>query len=353
MRNSNAATLGAAAGTVNTNNATLNDTNAISAGQLIHAVIEVEWDGPQGGTNPQYRMYLNGALVGTLSTPGGGTPAPHRLQHLNDVNNWLGKSNDASFPLFDGTLHEFRIYNNDMATNDITRNWILGPEAALDAQIPKLVVNTTNGQVKIVNPMGQALPAIDFYRITSDDGDGISLNPAGWTSLDGATTVGEGWDPANGTSGELAEFYLDLDGYSGITAGSEFGLGSAFVPGSAQDLEFEYGIYNGFTVSGEVEYVMSVAVPGDYNNDGTVNAADYTTWRNNLGDANETDINNNGDGGGVTASDYTFWKARYGNTSGSGASVDSDSNVPEPTTFVSLVLGSLLMLGSVSRRRVS
>jgi Glycosyl hydrolases family 16 len=92
-----------------------------------------------------------------------------------------------------------------------------------------------------------------------------------------------------------------------------------------------------------------VSVAGDFNGDGIVDAADYTTWRNNLGAVNEAGINNNGDGGGVTESDYAYWKAHFGNTSGPGAGGVAAA-VPEPVT---LLLACAAMLGSafVHRRR--
>jgi hypothetical protein len=79
-----------------------------------------------------------------------------------------------------------------------------------------------------------------------------------------------------------------------------------------------------------------LGVPGDYNNNNVVDAADYVQWRNNLGATTEASINNNGDGGGVTASDYTYWKARFGKTSGSGAG----AAVPESTSLVLLMLAA-------------
>jgi hypothetical protein len=82
-----------------------------------------------------------------------------------------------------------------------------------------------------------------------------------------------------------------------------------------------------------------VAVPGDYNNNKVVDAADYVLWRDNLGAANEASINNNGDGGGVTASDYTYWRTRFGNTSGAGAGSFSAA-VPEPASFVLLMMAA-------------
>ena len=65
-----------------------------------------------------------------------------------------------------------------------------------------------------------------------------------------------------------------------------------------------------------------VDLPGDYNDDGTVNAADYTVWRNTL---HSTDIRADGNGstpgvpdGVVDELDYDYWKANFGQTLGMG-----------------------------------
>jgi hypothetical protein len=52
-------------------------------------------------------------------------------------------------------------------------------------------------------------------------------------------------------------------------------------------------------------------------------------WRNHLGDADETDIHHNGDGGDVSATDYDLWKAHYGKSS-PGAGSGGLAAVPEP-----------------------
>lgn len=82
---------------------------------------------------------------------------------------------------------------------------------------------------------------------------------------------------------------------------------------------------------------------GDYNDDGVVDAADYTTWRDNLGQS--VTLPNDTTAGTVTTADYDVWKSAFGNTSGSGAG----SAVPEPTTAMLLLLTMVSLIGT--RRR--
>ena len=85
--------------------------------------------------------------------------------------------------------------------------------------------------------------------------------------------------------------------------------------------------------------IDAVAVlSGDYNNDGFVNAADYTVWRNNLG-RSALPFNETASLGAVDEADYQAWKDNFGMTSGSGAAA-GESPVPEPSAIV-LILSAL------------
>jgi hypothetical protein len=58
---------------------------------------------------------------------------------------------------------------------------------------------------------------------------------------------------------------------------------------------------------------------GDYNANGTVDAADYTVWRNTFGDTGAglaADGNGNGQ---IDSEDYDFWKSHFGESIGSGS----------------------------------
>ncbi|WP_425394974.1 beta strand repeat-containing protein [Aeoliella sp.] len=80
---------------------------------------------------------------------------------------------------------------------------------------------------------------------------------------------------------------------------------------------------------------------GDYNDDGVVNIADYTVWRNNLGGPGGT-LPNDTTAGEVGAAQYDLWKANFGNAL--PAVGTALANVPEPTTaaLLALVAGSVL-----------
>jgi len=66
-------------------------------------------------------------------------------------------------------------------------------------------------------------------------------------------------------------------------------------------------------------------IPGDYNDDGTVDAADYVVWRK---DPNRT------------PAQYELWRSHFGQTAGSGAGATANVAVPEPATLVPLILAA-------------
>ena len=78
--------------------------------------------------------------------------------------------------------------------------------------------------------------------------------------------------------------------------------------------------------------LLAAADPvGDYNHDGSVDAADYVAWRKS----------------GGSLDGYNTWRAHFGAAAGSGAalhSADSPSApVPEPTSLALCVLGLFAM----------
>ncbi len=58
------------------------------------------------------------------------------------------------------------------------------------------------------------------------------------------------------------------------------------------------------------QFIAGPTLPGDYNNDLTVNAADYTIWRNNLNTS--ANLPNDETPGFVDEGDYQVWKSHFG-----------------------------------------
>jgi hypothetical protein len=82
--------------------------------------------------------------------------------------------------------------------------------------------------------------------------------------------------------------------------------------------------------------------PGDYNGNGTVDAADYVVWR----DGGPL-MNEGASTGMVDVEDYNFWRARFGATSGSG----SVGAVPEASTMLLLIFANGALLTAAVRRK--
>jgi hypothetical protein len=114
--------------------------------------------------------------------------------------------------------------------------------------------------------------------------------------------------------------------------------------------EYQFG-NNSVTIDNlKIEFSEKPAAPGDYNNDGIVNLADYTVWRDNLG-ATIALPNEGADitPGEVTAEDYAFWKSQFGNTA--GTLMSSASVVPEPCSAGLTLLAVIAGLSACRRHR--
>jgi GH35 family endo-1,4-beta-xylanase len=112
---------------------------------------------------------------------------------------------------------------------------------------------------------------------------------------------------------------IDFDGFWGdyeLTVG-----------GQSYDLALEKG----------TSLYSLVVAPGDYNGDGTVDAADYVVWRSAVG---SDDLRADGNGDRIIdTADYDVWRAHFGasyKSSGNGA-----LNLPEPACAMTLFAGAV------------
>jgi hypothetical protein len=98
---------------------------------------------------------------------------------------------------------------------------------------------------------------------------------------------------------------------------------------------FEGGEIRGFLVQ----------VPGDYNDNGVVDAADYVLWRGSEGTTGEglqADSNNDNR---IDIEDYNEWRSLFGNDRDDGHHHGSGAAVPEPSALVFSIATALVFLG--------
>jgi hypothetical protein len=292
-------------------------------------------------------MYINGGLQATQ--------------------NVIGAPTGADFTGFGNALNRaFSIGNHPTTIDNRFKGLIFEPIVtlgALDASQftvveldPGVTVNFTTGEVKF---FGEDLTNLDVtsYSLTSVLGQ---LTPGNFNSLESQHIGDLAMDPDNGigfeilseTNHDITE--ADLTGSTVFDNNTNLSLGNIFNTATNEldrDLALSFTTSTGRTVIGQVIYISGSSVPGDYNGDGVVDAADYTVWRNNLG-ANMTLPNENPAAttpGVVDAEDYAFWKSQFGSSAASGTL--GSATVPEPSTVVLILSGSLVFFGFWCRRQ--
>jgi hypothetical protein len=92
--------------------------------------------------------------------------------------------------------------------------------------------------------------------------------------------------------------------------------------------------------SATVNFTVMSGMPGDFNNDAVVDAADYVAWRH---AAPADRLPNDMSQGAVDESDYSDWRANVGqsSTAGSTQSTSLAPAVPEPATLLLLALAAI------------
>ncbi|MGI9457293.1 MAG: hypothetical protein ACR2NU_12085 [Aeoliella sp.] len=102
------------------------------------------------------------------------------------------------------------------------------------------------------------------------------------------------------------------------------------------------------SVASNMVFEVSITVlEGDYNRDGLVDAADYTQWRDTLGQSVAAGTYADGSGNGtVDADDYTFWQARYGNMLSQPMPAALSAAVPEPASGLIALFALGVVLGA-------
>jgi uncharacterized membrane protein len=183
--------------------------------------------------------------------------------------------------------------------------------------------------------------AVGRYRTTTGaefplkweaDGSIVTLGvPEGFTEATAFDINNDGLivGQARAAANRIALIYAD---------GAWIDLNSRVLNGGGWHLEAAVAINNHGAIVGTGTlngaaraFLLSPALPGDFNNDGAVDAADYVVWRKS----------------GGAPEKYAMWRSRFGLTDISGAHAGGNAAVPEPATVIVL----LAVAGWFLRRR--
>jgi probable HAF family extracellular repeat protein len=185
---------------------------------------------------------------------------------------------------------------------------------------------------------------------------GLVQSSAKGVSGDGSIIVGSG----NPTNSLRAMIWDEGNGMRNLrdVLVNDYGLGTVLtgwllIEANAISTDGNYIVGLGVNPTGGTEgWLVSFAppptsLPGDFNGDQQIDAADYTVWRDNFG--TNFDLSGNGDEEGNSANtvdqgDYILWKSRFGSQVGAGGA----THIPEPAT---LLLFSIASLGILANRR--
>ncbi len=124
------------------------------------------------------------------------------------------------------------------------------------------------------------------------------------------------------------------------------------VPGISGNVDLD--VYNGNFLQMLQQYSPNYS-NGDYNNNGVVDAADYVTWRNTMGNSANPGVAADGDLSGlIDDGDYATWRSSFGNAvpnvpAGAGAGF---APVPEPASSLLLIIAALTTLSRRSSRHL-
>jgi hypothetical protein len=178
-----------------------------------------------------------------------------------------------------------------------------------------LELGASPAQVQGLDYQQDAVGALEIELAGIDLNDFDRLILTGQALLAGTLNVSllDGFNPA------LGDTFGFLSAVGGITGT----FNTTNLPALAAPLAWSVS-YN----PTNVQLSVVAALPGDFNLDGRVDAADYVAWRKNDG----------------TQAGYDTWRAHFGETAGSGGGAAGGSAAaPEPSTAL-LVLLALLGL---------
>lgn len=203
--------------------------------------------------------------------------------------------------------------------------------SSTDSQYVLLTKLDDNGEIVWSQNVLDSTASETNLSLAIDDADFLYLSGLTYGSLEGSN-AGESDAFLGKFDTDGNELWVEQIGTPGLDQSRSVevdGLGNVYISGYTE------GSLGGTNAGGEDAFIVKfseLTLQGDFNRDGTVDAADYTTWR----DGAETIYD---------ASDFDDWVANYGAISTGSAS--NTTSVPEPN---GLILLAIVSIGLLRRR---
>jgi hypothetical protein len=215
-------------------------------------------------------------------------------------------------------------------------NQITGPDAVIAG------VDPTTNQLWLDSADFNADGWNDLVRVTLNDPGYAHLGEIFLSRTDGTLDYPLQFDP--GPDPRLiatGDFAVVFDGRADFAIYHYYGFDENGVFGTSLDAWYVYHNMGNWPV-------VDPDLPGDYNDNGTVDAADYVMWRKTLGTSMPNYSGPDGNGNGVVdQDDHEVWSVHFGQTSpaGAGSLVAAAPATPEPATAALFGAGLVAMSG--------
>jgi hypothetical protein len=317
------------------------------------------WGLRTGLTSGNYQLFDRTAAAGAVA----GTVAGSAI--------WNAPPTSGSVPIFteaDRTMYLGKVgtaaangqgrisvfFNDRPNTTDQDRSWLdglayipAGTAITLNAS-----VNRATGNLTVTNSTGEIL-RFTSYTVTSA---ASALKPASWLSIqDNYVGSGPGkldtdpWtvtapsQPYPAFTGTLSETESGFDGAALTNGGASFNLGAVWARSPFEDLQVQFTLVGGGTLTVTPQYTGAAIASGDFNADGNLNLTDYLNLRDHMhtdltplaltrvenyamGDVNGDSL--------VNFQDFTAFRNSYIQVNGSGSFEAMLTSVPEPSAFL-------------------
>jgi len=211
--------------------------------------------GTYGSTGGRVTWYRNGTQAATFDVN-------YKLSAIEDVNNWLGRSNFTGDNNANASYDEFRIYNNALTQSQITANFNAGPDTIVNgpADPPPVPDNrwkfTTQAQSETPSGTG----------FTDDIGGVVATLRGNGGSLSGGAVVLPGSTTGNQNAAAISA-YLDLpNGIASATPSVSFEAWATPLSSKNWQRLFDFGRCGTTSGTGAAtgEIVDGDTAPGNY-----------------------------------------------------------------------------------------